>query len=157
MYGVRLSVLFKYIFRYIAVFVIEICMFLKSCIEVDFDVEFLVFFAYMNTVYKQAEVGIAYGTLLNDPFDYVNGFFDFRFSFLYGGIVILYRLYFRFYAFYIFFTFCKHFGVNIGSITVTDTFEQYFFLVVFELGKRFGKLFNSVPDSAFLIQPSLDI
>ncbi len=75
--GVCLSVLFKYIFRYIAVFVIEIRMFLKSCIEVDFDIQLFIFFAYLNTVYKQAEVGITYSTLLNYPFDYVNGFFDF--------------------------------------------------------------------------------
>ena len=89
-------------------------MFLKSCIKVDFDVEFFIFFAYLDTVYKQAEVGITYSTLLNYLFDYADRFFDFQFSFLYGGIVILHRLYFRFYAFYIFFAFCKHFGVNIG-------------------------------------------
>ena len=38
----------------------------KFGVEVDFDVEFFIFLGDDNAVYKQPEVGVADGSLLND-------------------------------------------------------------------------------------------
>ena len=59
----------KHSLRQIPLLIIATLMPFKLGVEVDFDVEFFIFFRDNNAVHQQAEVGVADGSFLNDLLD----------------------------------------------------------------------------------------